>query len=69
MRHPVTLVLLPGLDGTDVFFRPLMRELPAWVTPVAIQYPPDGGTEYGDLFDVVTNAVRDLSEFWVLSGN
>jgi hypothetical protein len=27
----VTLVLLPGLDGTSVFFRPLLAALPSWV--------------------------------------
>jgi hypothetical protein len=30
---PETLVLLPGLDGTEVFFRPLLASLPEWVRP------------------------------------
>ena len=28
MLNPVTLVLLPGLDGTDVVFRPRLASLP-----------------------------------------
>src|SRR6266480_6110904 len=26
-----TLLLLPGLDGTDIFFRPLVAALPPWI--------------------------------------
>lgn len=45
MRHipePATLILLPGLDGTDVFFRPLLAALPQWISPIVVQYPPAG---------------------------
>jgi hypothetical protein len=31
-----TLVLLPGLDGTDVFFQPLLASLPASITPLVV---------------------------------
>lgn len=62
----MTLVLLPGLDGTDVFFRPLLAALPPWVTPIVVRYPPEGANGYEHLLDVAGEAVRDLSECWVL---
>jgi len=36
-----TLVLLPGMDGTGVLFRPLVAALPASVATRVIAYPPD----------------------------
>lgn len=62
----MTLVLLPGLDGTDVFFRPLLKALPPWVTPVVVQYPTDGRNDYEHLFNTVSAAVGDLGDYWVL---
>jgi pimeloyl-[acyl-carrier protein] methyl ester esterase len=44
----------------------MMRALPAWVKPIVIQYPAEGGNDYVDLFEIVSDAVRDLSDFWVL---
>ena len=35
----ITLVLLPGLDGTGVAFRPLLGALPEWVTPQVHAFP------------------------------
>ena len=35
------LVLLPGLDGTGILFRPLIAALPADLRPEVIAYPPD----------------------------
>lgn len=64
--QPITLVLLPGLDGTDVFFRPLLSALPAWVRPVVVQYPSDGDNDYTHLSGIVSNAVGDLGDYWVL---
>lgn len=62
----VTLVLLPGLDGTDVFFRPLLKALPSWVTPIVVQYPPDGRNDYEHLFEIVSAALGGLSDYWIL---
>lgn len=62
----MTLVLLPGLDGTDVFFRPLLKALPPWVTPIVVQYPAHGRNDYEHLFEIVSAAVGDLTDYWVL---
>ncbi len=64
--NSVTLVLLPGLDGTDVFLRPLLTVLPPWVTSIVVEYPPHGRNDYEHLSAVVSDAVRGLDSFWVL---
>jgi pimeloyl-ACP methyl ester carboxylesterase len=61
-----TLVLLPGLDGTEIFFRPLVAALPKWVKPVVVTYPTSGANRYSDLLTVVQAAVEDSKEFYVL---
>jgi pimeloyl-ACP methyl ester carboxylesterase len=69
-RGPVsasaTLVLLPGLDGTDVFLRPLVAALPPAIRPVVVTYPTSGAEEYRDVLDVVRRATAGLSAFYVL---
>src|SRR5688572_31884 len=60
---PETLVLLPGLDGTEVFFRPLLASLPEWIRPHVVSFPPAGATEYADLLAIVRKAVADIPSF------
>jgi hypothetical protein len=36
LARTTTLVLLPGLDGTEIFFRPLLAALPTWVKPLVV---------------------------------
>jgi pimeloyl-[acyl-carrier protein] methyl ester esterase len=57
-RAPATLVLLPGLDGTDAFFRPLLEALPGWIRPIVITYPPSGANGYDDLLPLVQRAIE-----------
>ena len=64
-----TLVLLPGLDGTEVFFRPLLASLPEWVRPHVVSFPPTGGTEYADLLAIVRKAVSEIPSFYVLGSS
>lgn len=49
----VTLVLLPGMDGTGSLFDPLLPLLPAALSPQVIAYPPDQRLGYADLADFV----------------
>ena len=35
----VSLVLLPGLDGTGELFQPLLRALPNELQPIVLSYP------------------------------
>src|SRR5262249_1358509 len=66
VEHPTTLVLLPGLDGTDIFFAPLRRALPDWIRTRVVSYPQSGPTAYEDLMPLVEHAVADLESFFVL---
>ena len=66
---PETLVLLPGLDGTEVFFRPLLESLPAWIRPHVVSFPPAGATEYADLLAIVREAVSEIPRFYVLGSS
>lgn len=66
MRRTVTLVLLPGLDGTDIFFEPLLRELPAGITPLVLSFPVTGDQGYPALLRLVRDATGGLEEFHVL---
>jgi pimeloyl-ACP methyl ester carboxylesterase len=61
-----TLVLLPGLDGTEVFFKPLLAARPKWIKPVVVTYPTSGANHYSDLLTVVRAAVEDSKDFYVL---
>lgn len=63
------LVLLPGLDGTGVFFRPLMAALPEWVRPHVVCFPEEGATEYADLLPAVRAAVSGISGCYVLGSS
>src|SRR5262249_56949092 len=66
MTRPTTLVLLPGLDGTDVFFRPLLAVLPQAVRPVVVCLPTSGSNTYTDLLAFVRHALAELAECYVL---
>lgn len=61
-----TLVLLPGLDGTEIFFGPLLAHLPPWIEPVVVTYPSSGSNAYEELLPVVERAVDGLADFAVL---
>jgi pimeloyl-ACP methyl ester carboxylesterase len=45
----VSLVLLPGLDGTGNLFRPLLQQLPAEVEPMVLSYPAGEFLDYSAL--------------------
>jgi pimeloyl-ACP methyl ester carboxylesterase len=64
--HQISLVLLPGIDGTDVFFAPLLAALPPWIACRVVTYPPRGGNSYADLLPRVEASARDAGDFFVL---
>src|SRR5262250_2287563 len=61
-----TLILLPGLDGTEIFFRPLLSSLPSWIDARCVQYDADGPHDYRDLLPLVREACRSCKDFFVL---
>jgi len=62
-----TLLVLPGLDGTDVFLRPLLAALPPTIRPVVVSYPEAGTGRYEDLLKLVQQTIADVSEVYVLA--
>ncbi|NOS97927.1 MAG: alpha/beta hydrolase [Methylotenera sp.] len=46
---PITLVLLPGMDGTGDLFAPLVNALPSTVKTVIVRYPTEKIMSYGEL--------------------
>lgn len=66
MPTPITLVLLPGLDGTDVFFRPLLASLPKWIIPMVVQFPTAGANAYPDLLRLVRSALAETTSCYLL---
>src|SRR5882757_3669612 len=46
---PITLVLLPGLDGTGQLFRWLVEALPPQIEPLVVSFAPDDYGDYGSL--------------------
>ena len=67
--RPRSLILLPGLDGTEVFFRPLSASLPQWIHHKVICFPSVRGSEYADLLAIVRKEVSDISKFYVLGSS
>lgn len=61
-----TLVLLPGLDGTEIFFRPLLPLLPEWIRPLIVTFPTTGANDYSDLFRCAQSAIEPADQFYVL---
>jgi pimeloyl-ACP methyl ester carboxylesterase len=64
---PFTLVILPGLNGTDILFRPLLAALPQYIRPIVVSYPRDRRLSYEQLFPLVLAALPE-SEPFILFG-
>lgn len=60
------LLLLPGLDGTAIFFEPLQAALPPTFEPRVVTYPRDGRQDYDSLLPIALAAAGDAPRFLVL---
>jgi pimeloyl-[acyl-carrier protein] methyl ester esterase len=60
------LILLPGLDGSGVMFRPLLQHLPSEIRPIPFSYPKDKMLGYADLLSLVLAAIPRDSPFVLL---
>lgn len=63
---PLSLVLLPGLDGTGILFRPLVAALPADIKPIVVRYPPDRQFTYLELLPLVRETLPQSEPFILL---
>ena len=70
MKRNVDLMILPGLDGTEVLFRPFLAALPEWIRPKVVCYPPTGPNSYADLLKLVREKAAGLpGPFYVLASS
>ena len=69
MEHTATLLILPGLDGTDVFFQAFLRLLPDWIQPRMVCYPSEGENGYDELFRLVRTQAAGLPPYFVLGSS
>jgi pimeloyl-[acyl-carrier protein] methyl ester esterase len=61
-----TLVLLPGMDGSDKLFEPLRATAPDGVEAIAIGYPPGPNNRYEDLLAGVRARLPTDRPFYLL---
>jgi pimeloyl-ACP methyl ester carboxylesterase len=64
-----TLLVLPGLDGTDVFFRPFLALLPDTIRPMVVSFPDRGPTGYKDLLGIARHAIAEIPQLYVLGSS
>src|SRR5689334_18272732 len=60
------LVLLPGLDGTGVLFRPFLKLLPSSIEPIVVAYPPRQALGYDELLPLVRSTLPKNKPFVLL---
>lgn len=60
------ILLLPGLDGTAILFRPFVEALPDWIEPRCIEYASSGPHGYQDLLPQIRAACAGLDDFVIL---
>ena len=60
------LVLLPGMDGTGIFFELLIKSLDGKVPTRTVSYPVDQALGYNELLPYVTSCFPDEKPFIVL---
>jgi len=53
------IVLLPGLDGTGLLFKPLLKALPKNIEVLIVSYPVDLKLSYEDLLEFVVKQLPD----------
>ena len=64
-----TLVILPGLDGTEVFFRPFIAALPAHVRTVPVCFPDEGPYDYAALLARIRREIGSLERYCLLASS
>lgn len=56
--HKVSLIMLPGLDGTGKLFKRTIGHLPPSIEPVVLSYPPDKKLGYTELVPIVQTSIQ-----------
>lgn len=66
-REPLTLILLPGMDGTGELFADFVKQLPGWIEPRVVSYPRERKLSYDQLLLTVESVVPAAESFVVLA--
>jgi pimeloyl-[acyl-carrier protein] methyl ester esterase len=66
MSSRMTLVLLPGLDGTGRLFKPFVEQLPRDLQPFVLSYPPDEILSYSNLEEFVLQRLPTGQRYAIL---
>lgn len=59
-KTPVTLVLLPGMDGTGRLFQPLVSEIGDGIATRVVTYPESQPLEYQELLPIILSALQSI---------
>lgn len=62
----ISLILLPGLDGTGILFEPLLAQLPQSIRPIVVAYPGDRHLTYSELIPLVRQALPTSGRYILL---
>lgn len=68
MDNSFTLVLLPGLNGTEGLFKPLLDTKPENIQTLSISYPVNEKYSYDQLCDYTLQQLRDIDGNFILLG-
>jgi pimeloyl-[acyl-carrier protein] methyl ester esterase len=60
------LVLLPGMDGTGILFRPLIEALPPGIEAWVVRYPGDRPQSYEELLPLVLSSLPESGDYILL---
>lgn len=63
-----TLILLPGLNGTNTLFQGFIAAAPEDAKCIAIEYPKQACKTYSELIDQVEKAVEDIEGDFIILG-
>lgn len=66
-RQRLTLILLPGMDGTGALFADFVKVLPGWIEPVVVSYPCNRQLSYDQLSPIVESVVPSDVPFVILA--
>ncbi|MEW1781435.1 alpha/beta hydrolase [Arthrobacter sp. NPDC080086] len=67
-KTPVTLVLLPGMDGTGRLFQPLLAEMGKGIVPKVLTYPESEPLTYEALIPRIQAALQAIDGPYVVLG-
>ncbi len=68
MPEKLSVVLLPGLNGTEGLFKPLIDSAPTEYNVVAISYPTQQKLSYSELKNIVLEKVSQMEPPFILVG-